>query len=297
MTEVIHVRRILCPVDFSQESTGAMLYATQVASLFSAETHLLHATVVQGFGFLDAYPSCGILESTIQNRAEVALNRLLVGPSAAHLQVRRAVKTGEAPAQVILDYVEAQQIDLVVMATHGRRGPRKMFLGGVTEEVVRFSDVPVLTVSGGITLRGGPQGRILACVDDKSIAQEIVETAGRFASWTDSEVLLAHVIDPGSNADKEQEFARLRSLVENAGLDPAIVSYKVTTGRATESILEIAEHASPDLIVLGSDRRTPDGTLLGSVAERVLQRANRSVLTLKVPHEGQAHAGKIQTSA
>ena len=95
----------------------------------------------------------------------------------------------------------------------------------------------------------------------------------------------------------EVRLSALRSLVDRAGLDPSIVSYKVITGSATEGILEIAKNTSPDLIVLGSDRLNSDGTRLGSVAERVLQRANRSVLTLKASPKEKDTAGELKTSA
>ncbi len=53
---------------------------------------------------------------------------------------------GGSPFEVILDYAETHEIDLVVMGTHGRSGLDRYLLGSVTEKVIRMSDVPVLTV-------------------------------------------------------------------------------------------------------------------------------------------------------
>ena len=51
-----------------------------------------------------------------------------------------------SPHRAILDYIEDQDIDLVVMGTHGRTGLDRYLLGSVTEKVVRLSDAPVMTV-------------------------------------------------------------------------------------------------------------------------------------------------------
>lgn len=51
-----------------------------------------------------------------------------------------------APYEAIRDYTEFREIDIVVMATHGRRGLERYLVGSVTEKVVRTADVPVLTV-------------------------------------------------------------------------------------------------------------------------------------------------------
>lgn len=64
------------------------------------------------------------------------------------IETRRVVRSGD-PHQVILDYVAENDIDIIVMGTHGRTGLDRYLLGSVTEKVVRLSPVPVLTVRKG----------------------------------------------------------------------------------------------------------------------------------------------------
>jgi universal stress protein A len=59
--------------------------------------------------------------------------------------VRALVKTGSA-SQSITDTANSDRADLIIMATHGRTGLAHMFLGSVTEKVVRTAACPVLTV-------------------------------------------------------------------------------------------------------------------------------------------------------
>lgn len=60
-------------------------------------------------------------------------------------EVETVLRTG-TPAKAILDFVDEAKIDLIVMGTHGRRGLDRVLLGSVTEEAVRLSKVPVMTV-------------------------------------------------------------------------------------------------------------------------------------------------------
>jgi len=63
----------------------------------------------------------------------------------AGCETTTAVKEGD-PAGIITDYAEDNDIDLITMGTHGRRGIKRRLIGSVTENVVRNSNVPVLTV-------------------------------------------------------------------------------------------------------------------------------------------------------
>ena len=65
---------------------------------------------------------------------------------ATEMKIVKRHERGIAPAPVILDYAEKNEIDLIVMGTHGRRGLKHLLLGSVAEEVVRLSASPVLTI-------------------------------------------------------------------------------------------------------------------------------------------------------
>lgn len=282
------VQRVLCPTDFSEESKSALLYATQVASLFDAEIHLLHATVMHDSGSLSAFPSYRVFESTVSDRARSALDELLPSAAEHKLRVHRVERRGVAAAEVILDYAAQSAIDMIVMATHGRRGLRRLFLGSVAEEVVRLAPTPVLTVRGRTTLRRGEGGAILAAVDFSAISDDVIDAAVRFARWTDSRVVALHAIAHG--ADPERARARL---IERVGGDFP-VDCEVAVGDAGEAILDATRRHRPDLLVLGSHHAGwLDRVLIGSVSERVVQRAEGSVLTLKGKATGGSRIANI----
>ena len=77
------------------------------------------------------------------------LSALLTAQEREQLDLTSYVGFG-APADQIVEYAEKNNIDLIVMGTHGRSGIEKMWLGSVTEKVLRHAHCPVLVVRQGV---------------------------------------------------------------------------------------------------------------------------------------------------
>src|ERR1017187_4087159 len=143
----ILIRKILLPTDFSKYSAAATKYACELATKFDAELHLLHtlethlaSTPEFGFGLdLPKY----ISES--KAAAEKSLAGVLDPKWAAGRTVVKAIVEGSPKAEIIA-YARKHNIDLIVIATHGRTGLAHVLMGSVAESVVRTAPCPVLTV-------------------------------------------------------------------------------------------------------------------------------------------------------
>lgn len=133
--------RILIPVDGSDPARDAAQLGIDLAAEHDATVHGLYvvepvAVAEGGAGqVLDAMEAAG--EEIVSELAEQA--------EAEGLEAVTAVETGVAHRK-ILEYTDANDIDLMVVGTHGRTGLGRYLLGSVTEKLVRISDVPVLTV-------------------------------------------------------------------------------------------------------------------------------------------------------
>ncbi len=143
----IEIKRILLPTDFSSYSATATNYACQMATKFDAELHLLHTLEVHlastpGFGMGLALPQY-VHESRLA--AEKALTSVLDPQWLVGRKVVQAVVEG-SPKVEIVRYARTQEIDLIVLATHGRSGLAHIIIGSVAESVVRTAPCPVLTV-------------------------------------------------------------------------------------------------------------------------------------------------------
>jgi len=140
--------RILVPTDFSSTSTAALEYAREVATRFGGSLHLLHVADDPYRAAIAAevyVPEVEGLRDDIVASALSRLNEQLTPADTKALRATTAAIIG-TPAWTIVDYATAQDIDLIVMGTHGRGGMAHLFVGSVAERVLRTAPCPVLTV-------------------------------------------------------------------------------------------------------------------------------------------------------
>lgn len=145
----IELKRICVPTDFSPQSEHALLYGLTLANFFKAELHLLH--IVEDIGpvlasaeGMDTVTAAEILAS-VEKSAREQLQSLPPADWKADVPIVRSISHG-VPFHEITRYAKTQQIDLIVMGTHGRSGLKHFLMGSVAERVVRSGPCPVLTV-------------------------------------------------------------------------------------------------------------------------------------------------------
>lgn len=133
---------ILFPTDGSDGAEAALDHAVDLAVTYDATLHVLYVVDTDTRGMATVGNEVAEqLETEGQSVVEATTDRVDDRGIAVVGQVIRG-----DPHEAILEYADANGIDLVVMATHGRRGLERYLLGSVTEKVVRSADVPVLTV-------------------------------------------------------------------------------------------------------------------------------------------------------
>jgi len=145
---MIDLRRILVPTDFSKHSENALAYATAFAEKFDAELYLLH--VVQDLALfvpeaVTAAPVAAPPVEQLSAAVREALDRVIDNHQLRRFTVHAEVREG-SPFYEIVRFAKEQEIDLVIMGTHGRTGLIHVLLGSVAEKVVRKAPCPVLTV-------------------------------------------------------------------------------------------------------------------------------------------------------
>jgi nucleotide-binding universal stress UspA family protein len=159
----IRLRKILVPTDLSDHADHAFRHAAALALRAKSELVVLH--VVEKFMdhslvYSDVWPfqkpvrdHYRKLEQGTKGRLEARI-RDMIGPD---LRFRVLVTTG-VPSAEILSVSEQEEVDLIVIATHGRGGLAQALLGSTTERVLRKSGCPVLVIRSGadgfVTVRG-----------------------------------------------------------------------------------------------------------------------------------------------
>jgi universal stress protein A len=147
---VIELKRILVPTDLSEFSRSAVRYGAELAHRFDSELILLHviwhpltdyAHEVKG----DYSKSFDEFEAEILAAAESEMAAFNVEPLPNRDRVTTETRVGH-PLEQITHYAEVNDVDLIVIGTHGRTGLKQVFLGSVAEKTVRHAPCPVLTV-------------------------------------------------------------------------------------------------------------------------------------------------------
>ncbi|GAB7091273.1 universal stress protein [Halorubrum luteum] len=134
---------ILVPTDGSPASDAAIDHAIDLAERYDARLHALY--VVDGAAYSTLEAGSEIVLEALESEGKDATERVARAAGDAGIDAVTTVSSGTAYRSII-DYADENDVDMIVMGTHGRKGIDRYLLGSVTERVVRTSDVPVLTV-------------------------------------------------------------------------------------------------------------------------------------------------------
>ncbi|RBI60603.1 universal stress protein [halophilic archaeon] len=139
--------QILIPTDGSDPAKPAVEMALDLAEAHDAALHVLfivdQPVSVSGMG--EGFAGLDDLLDALEERGHQATKAIVEQAQERNIETTAAVRRGN-PHDDILTYTNEHDIDVIVMGTHGRTGVKRALLGSVTENVVRHSEIPVLTV-------------------------------------------------------------------------------------------------------------------------------------------------------
>ena len=145
---MIALKRILVATDFGEPSDAALAYGRELARAFGATLHVLHVADdvyvrLGGDAYVAVLPD---LQKDVEDAARQKLDELLVDNDPNPVAIKKAVVTSSATALCIVDYARENNIDLIIVGTHGRGAVAHLLVGSVAERVVRTASCPVLAV-------------------------------------------------------------------------------------------------------------------------------------------------------
>lgn len=141
------IQHILVTTDLTEEAARAYDPVFELAKQFGARVTLLHVVdelLVTPHGAPFAPPMSTPDLPTLMRDAEKHLTEQ-AAKAPAGVEVIPAVQSGGNPSKAVVEYAQANAVDLIALSTHGRSGFRRMALGSVAEEILRKSPVPVLS--------------------------------------------------------------------------------------------------------------------------------------------------------
>ena len=144
--------RILVPTDGSTVAEAAVDHALDIAGRYGAEVHALYVADTDAIAYgVGAEQVDRIRQGKFERMDDLREEAKAATGDVAERGAERGLTVhehhaGGKPHRLIADYAEDEDIDLVVMGSHGRAGVRRALLGSVTERTLRSTDVPVLVV-------------------------------------------------------------------------------------------------------------------------------------------------------
>lgn len=259
---MLSLRHILYPIDFSERSLAAAPFVEAFARRFGAKVTILSAVQPLTYPGMSE-PGAAYYVDPESLRAD--LEARLAGTLTDRFQgipVARIADVGD-PGHQIVAFAHANNVDLIMMTTHGRGVFRRLLLGSVTAKVLHDAHCPVWTSAHAKDLpgKGNPEPRkILCAVDLSANAGKLIQWAADLAKALGATLRLVHSV-PGTaawperqlNSELEQalkEKARkeIEAILAGAGLDFPLC---VDPGDVAGVVAEEARGHDADLVVIG----------------------------------------------
>ncbi|MBM4144960.1 MAG: universal stress protein [Nitrospira sp.] len=143
----MEIKSILFPTDFSEGSSEALKYAIDMTKRYGSKLYILHVIydIAKASGWYVPHVSMDEMYKDIETGAKKELERFGLEELSGIKGIERIVTTG-VPHEEIVKFANKNKIDLVIIATHGRKGIDRLLFGSTASQVVRFAPCPVLTV-------------------------------------------------------------------------------------------------------------------------------------------------------
>jgi len=293
---VTHIKRVLCPIDFSECSHRALHHSIAIARWYEASITVLHV-----FTNLPNIEVSGVPLNDPDHKLLIGRMQAFAGAVPPAVPVTFVARCVPDVSREIL--AQAEVADLVVIGSHGRSGFDRLVLGSVAETIVRKSPRPVMVVpphapdADGSGLNHGVQPRILCAIDFSDASLGALDYAISLAEETQGELTLFHSIEVPPELHEpipvptdfsvEQCHAaaeatclqRLRELVPPSVRHTCQVKTAVSEGAAYRQLLHKAAEQPTNLIVMGvRGCGAVDLLLFGSNTARVTRAATCPVL-------------------
>ncbi|MCB0032691.1 MAG: universal stress protein, partial [Anaerolineales bacterium] len=238
-------KKILVPLDGSETAERALAFAQKLTSQENGQHELILLRVpVAEDAFIDGhiadvYPKQP-LDNTAAEEAQTYLNQLKQQFESTDLIVQTLTTVGDI-AGVILDTAVAEEIDLLIMSTHGRSALRLWMLGGVAERVLRNASCPVLSVR-----TDQPLNEIVITLDGSPLAERILPIVFPLARVLEAQVTLLTVNGVIAKSATIDYLQRIIAQYDAA----AFANFKILSGKAAPAIVDYVANNDVDLLAM-----------------------------------------------
>ncbi|NIR49055.1 universal stress protein [candidate division KSB1 bacterium] len=295
------IEHILMPTDFSESANQALRYGVMLADKLGSVLTLFHVICLHQddrFSEEQHFPDLRELYGKMEKNAILKMDEFTFEYD--NVQVNKLTIRGISPAEEIVNYALLNDVDLIVMGSHGRSGITHFLIGSVAEKVVRHANCPVLTVAHQKQeMYSFPKLKsILMPMDFSKYSKQALPYAFELAEIFGASLKLLHVIDqrvhPSYYVMGEQSIfrvypdlldksmAKLKEFVSDEIPEHIKAQFHVREGNPYSEIVKFGKNDDIDLIVMATHGLSGlEKLLIGSTTEKVVRKADRPVFTVK----------------
>jgi nucleotide-binding universal stress UspA family protein len=201
-------------------------------------------------------------------------------------------------ADSIVDFASKNNVDIIIIATHGRSGVSRWVYGSVADRVLYHASCPTAVIHPQVETDPFTHKRIMVPLDGSLLAERALKPALKLAQAVSAELVLLRVtfmplIPPGPipgwpgtevvmNEDELEAKAYLQRVRESLSDSPIQLRVHITASSVAESIIDMADELQVDLIVMSSHGRSGIGRwVFGSETEKTLRGAHCTTLVIR----------------
>lgn len=274
------MKKILIPTDFSEHAEYALRVAAKIARKNNGEIILLHMLELPDQAG-DAIGSGHIIPELMffKNKAISNLEDLMDADFLEGIPVSEIVQF-EMAFEGIMNISKKNDVDLIVMGSHGASGFKEMFIGSNAEKVVRFSDVPVLIIK-----KDGGEFNVDKFVFASDFTEEIknpFKKVVEFANKFGAELHLVMINTPTNFKPTHVAQEIMKGFVSNFTINK-FSTHIYNDVNVEKGILNFANYINADLIGMSTHgRKGLSHFFNGSISEDLVNHASRPVVTFKI---------------
>ncbi|MDP9204335.1 MAG: universal stress protein [Gemmatimonadota bacterium] len=298
-------RTIMVPTDGSGFDREAIRVALRIAERTDAKVRLVRVLATGSFfGVAAASEGIAVAAEVVRSERDRALSELyaLAAECRANFKADITVDLHAGPVGDVLEgYARRNDIDLIVISTHGRSGISRLSLGSVTDSLIRHTTIPVLVVKPPTSYLNpqvsGEFKRIVVPLDGSTLAEQILPRVVELAKLEEAEITLLNILVPQSYSQREivdpslpwwdkdisQAQAYLFRIAGKLRRNGVTVTTDIVIGdNVASAIGDFASREKADMIAIATHGRGGLARMLrGSVADAIMHSGRMSMLVFK----------------
>jgi nucleotide-binding universal stress UspA family protein len=282
---IIAMKKILVPCDFSKPAVSAVRFAIDVAKQSKGTVHLLHVIELPVLHDGVLMPVLNFEEQLLKDlreSAEARFKKIIEKYKTEGVKVIFNVQFGEV-FRMIQDYIEKESIDLVLMGSHGASGMRELFIGSNAEKIVRSSPIPVLVMKD--YYKGPIKDIVFPNTLDTENQEDLTMKVKALQAFFKARLHIVWINTPLNFTSDKVTNDRLEAFARRFMLKDYTINIFNQTNEE-KGIVEFAKSIKGDLIAMGTHGRKGISHLLnGSLAEDVVNHYKGLVWTYSLKSE------------